>query len=37
MRITKYMTGPIQANTYLVYDEEQKKGLWWIRADMNRV
>ena len=26
MRITKYMTGPIQANTYLVYDEETKKG-----------
>lgn len=26
MKITKYMTGPIQANTYLAYDEETKKG-----------
>ena len=26
MKITRYMTGPIQANTYLVYDEETKKG-----------
>ena len=26
MNITKYMTGPIQANTYLVCDEETKKG-----------
>lgn len=26
MKITKYMTGPIQVNTYLVYDEETKKG-----------
>ena len=26
MKITKYMTGPIQANTYLVCDEETKKG-----------
>ena len=26
MRITQYRTGPIQANTYLVYDEESKKG-----------
>lgn len=26
MKITKYMTGPIQANTYLVYDEGTKKG-----------
>lgn len=26
MKITKYMTGPIQANTYMVYDENTKKG-----------
>lgn len=26
MKITRYMTGPIQANTYLVCDEETKKG-----------
>lgn len=26
MKITRYMTGPIQANTYLVYDDETKKG-----------
>ena len=26
MKIIRYMTGPIQVNTYLVYDEESKKG-----------
>ena len=26
MKIKRYMTGPIQVNTYLVYDEESKKG-----------
>lgn len=26
MKITKYMTGPLQVNTYLAYDEESKKG-----------
>lgn len=26
MKISGYMTGPIQANTYLVYDENTKKG-----------
>ncbi len=26
MKISSYMTGPIQANTYLVYDENTKKG-----------
>lgn len=26
MKIIRYMTGPIQVNTYLVYDEETKKG-----------
>ena len=26
MKIKRYMTGPVQVNTYLVYDEESKKG-----------
>ena len=26
MKIKRYVTGPIQVNTYLVYDEETKKG-----------
>lgn len=26
MKITKYMTGPLQVNTYFAYDEETKKG-----------
>ena len=26
MKIIRYMTGPIQVNTYLAYDEESKKG-----------
>lgn len=26
MKIFKYMTGPLQVNTYLAYDEETKKG-----------
>ena len=26
MKISKYMTGPLQVNTYFAYDEETKKG-----------
>ena len=26
MQITKYLTGPLQVNTYVVYDENNKKG-----------
>ena len=34
MKIISYTTGPIQVNTYLVYDEKTKKDLSWIRVDI---
>ena len=37
MKIRHYFTGPLQVNTYLVYDEKAKKDLSLIRADMNRL
>ena len=37
MKIKRYMTGPIQVNTYLVYDEESKKGFIVDPGGYNKV
>lgn len=34
MKVKHYLTGPLQVNTYLAYDEATKKALSWTRADM---